>query len=91
MSEANYRTQSRDTSIKVERILIEAYQRMSPQEKLQKISQMSQACTDLAILGIRQRHPHANEQEIRLRLAALRLSRETMIKAFGWDPKQKGY
>ena len=91
MSDAHYKTQSRDTSAKVERILIEAYQRMSPQEKMSKIAHMSQACTDLAIMGIRQRHPHADEQEIRLRLGALRLERETMIKAFGCDPKKEGY
>ena len=31
------------------------------------------------------------ESEERLRLAALRLGRETMIKMFGWDPEDRGW
>ena len=86
-----YKTQSRDTNPRVERLLIEAYRRMTPHEKAEKISQLSQACTDLAISGIRSRYPKADEREIRLRLGALRLPRQTMIKAFGWDPHKEGY
>ena len=37
-----YKTQSRDTNFKVERLLIEAYRRMTPHEKAKKISQLSQ-------------------------------------------------
>ena len=35
--------------------------------------------------------PDLSERELRLRLAALWLDRETMIEAFGWDPEAKGY
>jgi hypothetical protein len=28
---------------------------------------------------------------MRMRLGALRLGRETMIKVFGWDPDEKGW
>ena len=31
--------------------------------------------------------PHASEHEVLLRLAALHLDRETMIRAYGWDPE----
>jgi len=31
------------------------------------------------------------ERELRLRLAALRLDRETMIGVFNWDPEVQGY
>jgi len=88
---AGYKTQSRDTSPKVERFLIEAYRKMTPIEKINRVMQMSQACSDLARAGILSRYPNANEQEVRLRLAALRLDRKTMINAFGWDPKKEGY
>jgi len=35
--------------------------------------------------------PDLTERELRLRLAALWLDRETMIEAFGWDPEVEGY
>jgi hypothetical protein len=31
------------------------------------------------------------EAEMKLRLAALRLPRDIMVKLFGWDPEVQGY
>ena len=64
---------------------------MTPAERLQIACELSRACLELARAGIRSRWPTASEDEIRLRLAALTLDRETMIRLFDWDPKQKGY
>ena len=89
--ESDYRTQSRDTSLEAECILIEAYRRMTPSEKAQRITAITQVCTQLAVAGICARYPDADEEEIRLRLAALKFDRETMVRAFGWDPGEKGY
>jgi hypothetical protein len=51
-----------------------------------------QASVDaLAVAGIRRQHPQADERELTLRLAARRYPRESMIQAFGWDPREKGY
>jgi hypothetical protein len=52
---------------------------------------MVQALETLALAGIADRHPQADERERRLRLAALRLERDTMVNAFGWDPAVNGY
>jgi hypothetical protein len=38
--------------------------------------------------GVRANHPDAPEREIFLRSAALRLPRDLMIRAYGWDPEQ---
>ena len=38
--------------------------------------------------GVRQRYPSADEHEVRMRAAALRLDRQTMIKVYGWDPAE---
>jgi len=35
--------------------------------------------------------PDLSERELRLRLAALWLDRETMIEVFAWDPEEMGY
>lgn len=86
-----YRTQSADTSPEVERILIEAYRRMPPWEKVRRLTEIFRACEQLALAGILERYPQASEREIRLRLGALRLNREAMVRVFGWDPVREGY
>lgn len=70
---------------------LDAYRRMTPAERLRVACELSVACRELARAGIRSRHPGAPEAEIRLRLAALTLDRETMIRLFDWDPRQRGY
>lgn len=91
MASSGYQTQSRDTKPKIERMLMDAYRKMTPAEKMARVAQLSQACTDLALAGIRDRYPNADENEVRLRLGALRIDRALMIKAFGWDPEKEGY
>ncbi|MBI3273306.1 MAG: hypothetical protein HYZ53_30235 [Planctomycetes bacterium] len=86
-----YKTQSEDTSYDVERMLFEAYRRMQPWEKARRIAEDSRFCDELSLIGIRSRHPEATDEELRLRLGALRLGRETMLKVFGWDPATRGY
>ena len=59
---------------------------MTPSEKLVRVRELTLAVQQLALAGIRQRHPGIAENEARLRLAALWLDRRAMIAAFGWDP-----
>jgi hypothetical protein len=35
---------------------------------------------------VRERYPNADDREVRLRNAARHLSRDLMIRAYGWDP-----
>ena len=86
-----YRTQSGDTDFEVERLILEAYRRMPPWEKARRVGEMVHTLEMLALAGIAGRHPEATERERRLRLAALRLDRQTMVGAFGWDPALHGY
>jgi hypothetical protein len=55
------------------------------------VNSLTRACQELAVAGIRLRHPNAPEREIRMRLAALWIDREVMIRVFGWDPQSEGY
>ena len=52
---------------------------------------LNRAADEMALAGIRMRHPEASDRELRLRLAALRLDRGTMVRVFGWDPEREGY
>lgn len=81
-----------DTPLEIERILVDAYRQMSPQEKFQRIRELNLAAQAMAAERIRRQYGRdIPEQELLLRLAALRLDRETMIQVFGWDPVEKGY
>ena len=44
----------------------------------------------MAESGVRAACPNASEREIFLRTAALRIPRDLMIKAYGWDPERDG-
>jgi hypothetical protein len=81
----------RDTSPQAEAFLIATYRRMSVSEKLQRVSTLTRAVQELALLDIRRRHPTANDEELRLRLASRWLDRETMVRWFKWDPQKMGF
>jgi hypothetical protein len=84
-------TQSPDTDPAVEERQLEAWRRMTPAEKLRIVSELVRASEELALAGIRERHPQAKDRELELRLASLRLDRETMVRWLGWDPEREGY
>jgi hypothetical protein len=77
---------SPDTSPEVQRLLVERWRAMPTWRKAELVNALSRDCERLALAGIRERHPDATPEEARLRLGALRLGRELMIQAFGWDP-----
>jgi hypothetical protein len=85
------RTQSTDTPPEIEEILLEGYRRMPPVEKLRQVFDLNRTAQRMAAMRIQARYGDLSERELRLRLAALWLDRETMIAAFGWDPEVEGY
>lgn len=81
-----------DTDPKIEKMLIEGYRRMPPHRKLERVVSLNRALDQLALARIRATYgPDLSERELQLRLAALSLGRETMVKVFGWDPDVEGY
>jgi len=80
-----------DTPKEVENLIVLGYRRMTPREKLERVGKLNRSLRALARAGIRQRYgANLPETEVRLRLAALSIDRETMIQAFGWDPDEHG-
>ena len=80
-----------DTSPDAQRFLDEGYRRMTPTQKLQRVESLNRALVLLQKARIRAQYGDISEDEMRMRLGALRLGRETMIKVFGWDPDEKGW
>jgi hypothetical protein len=86
------RTQSPDTPPEIEEMMIERYRRMSPLDRLRQVFELNYMVQTMAATRIQAQYgPDLSEDELRLRLAALWLDRETMIEVYGWDPKIKGY
>lgn len=79
-----------DTPPEVEEILVRGYRGMTPEQRLERVADLNRAVRQLALAGIRQRHGSGLAEEEKLRLAALSIDRETMIRAFGWDPDEHG-
>jgi hypothetical protein len=76
----------RDTSPRARAVLLELYRNMSTGEKGRMVFEASERLLAAAAANERQLHPAADEREIFLRVAARHLSRDLMIRAYGWDP-----
>lgn len=79
-----------DTSPEVERMMIDLWRRATYTQKLEKVLSIGRSVNELTRGLLRRQYPSSTPREIELRLASRNLDRETMIKAFGWDPDLHG-
>jgi hypothetical protein len=68
--------------------LIEIQRSMTMDQKLAMMWDLSDMLAQLAEENVRRLYPQATEREVFLRTASRRLDRETMIRAYGWDPQE---
>jgi len=80
-----------DTPPEIQKILVEGYRKMSPQEKMKRVSELNRSVLQMALARIRREYRDISEQEEKLRLASLWIDKDLMIKVFGWNPQQEGY
>ncbi len=85
-----YRTQSPDTSIEAERFQIARLREMTIGERFLLLRSLILFNDSVSRAGIRLRYPEADEREVGLRAAALRLDAQTMRDVYGWDPDLMG-
>ena len=83
--------QIQDTHPLIEKMIIEGYRKMTPLQKLERVSELNKSIQQIALARIRKQYGNVSEKEQRLRLASLWLDRDIMIKVFDWDPQKKGY
>lgn len=69
---------------------VELQRRMTLGEKLAAVVAATEFVMRLQEDGVRRLYPEASPREVFLRAAARRLDRETMIRAYGWDPEAPG-
>jgi hypothetical protein len=79
---------SRDTSPDVQRMLVARFRTMTAAERIWLADALTRGCEALALAGIQMRHPDATAEELRLRLGALRIGRDLVLRVYGWDPQE---
>jgi hypothetical protein len=77
------KTQSPDTSLEAEQMLIERLRAAGPQRRLDMARDASRAIRQLAWNGLRLRHPNADDHELRRRYVAMTLGEEVANQLFG--------
>jgi hypothetical protein len=79
-----------DTDPRALEVFLECQRRMTASEKMQGMLRLSQMVFETAEAEVRRQHPGIDHREAFLRTAARHLDRETMIRAYGWDPESAG-
>jgi hypothetical protein len=72
-----------DTSPRERERYLELLRRMSPARRLQMAAQLSQSVRRMAIAGLKQRHPTADEAELKVRLTVRLYGRALAERVFG--------
>ena len=76
-----------DTDPKTLEVWLDLQRRMSAGEKVSAVFEATNFVMRAQEAGVRERYPDANDREVFLRGAALRLGRDLMISVYGWDPE----
>ena len=77
------RTLAEDTSPAAEQVLIGLWRQATPARKFQMIVSANLASRELALAGLKMRHPEDSPSRLRRRLADLWLGPELAAKAYG--------
>ncbi|VAW35919.1 hypothetical protein MNBD_CHLOROFLEXI01-1474 [hydrothermal vent metagenome] len=72
-----------DTSPEAEAILFKLLREAPAWRKLEMLEGLNRTARQLALAGLRQRHPNASAKELRRRLANLLLGEELAAQAYG--------
>lgn len=76
-----------DTDPRAMQVWLDLLRRMPADEKIRAALSATQLVFAMSEMGVRLAHPDADDREVFLRTAARHLSRDLMIRAYGWDPQ----
>jgi hypothetical protein len=77
----------RDTSPAARARYEELLRAMPPERKLEATMRLSQAVRELALAGLRETFPRADEHELKVRLTVRLYGREAALRLFGSVPE----
>jgi len=73
---------SHDTAPEAEHLQVEIWRAMSPLQKAQLTSAVTRGASDLALAGIRSRHPDASPRELEIRMARMTLGADLARRVY---------
>jgi hypothetical protein len=77
-----------DTDPESLEVFIQLHRELTPSQRLTRVFELNEFHEGLQRASVKAMYPEADEREVFLRVAARRLDREIMIKAYGWDPDE---
>ena len=83
MAQSAHGPLSRDTTPDAEAVRLDVFRKMTPRRKLQVMEDANRNAREMALAGLRLRHPDAGEEELFRRLMDLTLGEETAEQVFG--------
>ena len=78
-----WREMHMDTTPDIEAILFQRYREMPAWQKMSLLADLNRSARELALSGLRRRHPNATPEELKRRLADMILGEELAAKAYG--------
>ena len=78
-----------DTSPEAQRVLYDLYRRMSPARKFELICDTYEMGRQLALAGLRMRHPEASKDQLWRLWARQHLGRELFEKVYGTSAEER--
>jgi hypothetical protein len=82
---------SPDTTPEAQQALFELARAAPVWKRLRLTCELVQMTRLLMLADLRRRFPNAGEEELRRRLIARVLTREEVVRAFGFDPVEEGF
>jgi hypothetical protein len=80
---------SLDTRPEAQQVQFDLLRRMPVWKRLALTCELIQTARKLMLVDLRRRYPQASEEELRRRLIARLLTREEVIRAYGFDPAKE--
>ena len=75
-----------DTSPQAMQVFLDLHRKMPVSRKLSMVFETTEMLLALSLADVRKCYPNAGEREVFLRMAARRLDRDLMVRAYGWHP-----
>jgi len=83
----SWREMNADTTPEAEAVLFKLWRDTPGWRKLEMMENLNRTARQLALAGLKHRHPTAPEEELKRRLAALLLGEELAAQAYGPLPE----
>ena len=82
---------SMDTTPEAQQIQFELLRHVPVWKRLALTCELIQTTRKLMLVDLRRRFPQASEEELRRRLIARLLTRDEVIRAYGFDPAKENF